>query len=211
MTDASSLAGEEKPQTQSITGIRFPAYDLAASRLLQKAFDIKRRAAPVLGQIDLVEKDHAGPIRSVGGEKPFDSPMKMHSGAGSIGIADVENRTFAAYANMIDTMAEELLQSFARTYFGQMGALTAHVGNLVDGAGKSLFEQLKEGMMNVALDFDDDGNLIPKQLVVHPDAKDAASAALHQVLNDPEVQAHVEAESRKFLESRPRRRVLSPC
>ncbi|HEX4013531.1 MAG TPA: hypothetical protein VHX17_06535 [Candidatus Cybelea sp.] len=209
--DPSSSADESKTQPQIVTGIQFPAYDVAARGLLQKVFEAKRLAQPVLGRIDLMEKDHAGPIRSVGGEKPFDSPMKMHSGAGSISIDDLENRSFAAYAKMIQTMAEDLLESLARTYFGEIRALTAHVGNVVDGAGKSLFEQLKEGMMNVAIYFDDDGNLVPKQLVVHPDVKDAASAALAQVLSDPEVQAHVEAERQKFLQSRPRRRVLSPC
>lgn len=200
--------GTEKP---TVAGIRFAAYDRAANRHLQMVFEAKRRAEPVLGQIELVERDHAGPIRSVGGEKPFDSPMKVHSGAASIGVADIENRDFEAYARMINTMSDELLAGFAETFFGGMGAITAHVGNVVDGAEKTLFEQFKEGIMKVALDFDDNGNLIPQQLIVHPDKKHEARLAMEQVMNDAEVQAHVLVERKKFLDSRPRRRLLSPC
>jgi len=196
---------------EPISSIRFPAYDMADRRFRQKAFEAVRRAEPLLGQIDLVDSDHAGPIRSVGGEKPFDSPMKMHSGLASIAVVDIENMRFEAYADMVRRTTDELIEAFAKTFFGEMGALTEHVGNVVDGKGKSLVEQFKEGLMKVGLDFDDDGSLIPKQLIVHPDKKEEAQAAMEQVLSDPEVHAHVIAEREKFLAAKGQRRLLSPC
>jgi len=209
-TSQESVTDEKsgKPVTRSI---RFPAYDLADRRFRQRAFECVRRAEPFLGQIKLVESDHAGPIRSVGGANPFDSPQKLHSATGSISVADIEQMNFAGYAAMVNNMAEQLLEAFAKAVFADLGAITDHVGNVVNQKDKTLFEQFKEGVMKVALDFDDDGNLVPKQLVVHPSVKEEATVAMRQVFEDADVRAHILSEREKFLANRKQRQLLSPC
>jgi hypothetical protein len=129
----------------------------------------------------------------------------------AIKMADIETMSYDAYATMVKTSSEQLMQAFAKTVFGEMNALIEHVGNAVDGKGRSLFEQFKEGIMKVALDFDDDGKLVPKQLVVPPERLVEAQAAWEAVWRDSEVQAHVVAERDKFLANRGRRQLLSPC
>lgn len=210
MSDEAAMA-HTRNDTELVSGVRFPAYDMADQRFRQKVFDSVRRADPFFGQIALVESDHAGPIRSVGGANPFDAPQKLHSATASIAVADIESMNFTAYAAMLQLMADQFMEAFGRTFFADMGALTTHVGNVVDQKGKSLFEQFKEGLMKVALDFDDDGNLVPKQLIVHPDHKEEAQVAMRQAFDDPDVRAHILAEREKFLASRGQRRLLSPC
>jgi hypothetical protein len=206
--DASGAAGAKQPDAARIL---FPGYDLAEQHFFRDAFEATRKAEPFLGQIELLESDHAGPIRSVTGERPFDSPLKLHEAQMTIKIADIETMSFDAYATMVKTSSEQLMQAFAKTVFGEMNALIEHVGNTVDGKDKSLFKQFKEGIMKVALDFDDDGKLVPKQLVVPPERLVQAQAVWEAVWRDSEVQAHVVAERDKFLAIRGRRQLLSPC
>lgn len=192
-------------------GIWFSAYRRAEQYLNRAVFDLRRKADPVLGNIQFVESEHEGPIRSVGGENPFDARQREHVIQSSIPIKAIEALDFSAYVAYLNNNAEQALQALGSTFVQGVKALTAHVGNSVDSAGKSLFESLKEGLLKLDFDFDEDGKLNLPTLHIPPGTEAEFKLAFGSVMADPDVQRHIEAKRSAFLSDRPTRRLMSPC
>ena len=194
-----------------ISRIQFPAYGMADRLLLDAIFAERRKSDNLLSQIELAESDHGGPIRSVGGQMPYDSPFQTHEAESSIPIAAIESMDFGAYTKMLNHMAEQFAESLGRMFFSEFSAIANHVGQAVDQRGKTLLEGLREGLMRYQYDFDDDGNLKQMNLYIGPGKEAEFAEALAVLEQDPELNARAIQQREEFLKSRPKRRLLSPC
>jgi len=188
-----------------------PIYQVAERRLFDAVFQVQRSADPVVSTIRLDKSEHSGPIRSVGGENFYDSEPVTSIAESTIKVAAIEEMDFAAYSALLRNSANRAVESLGTLMFKEMGAITSHVGNTVDGAGKTLAEGLKEGPMKREWDFDEDGTPIFPTFYCAPGAEQQFRAALAELEADPALRAHLLERRKQFLESAPKRRLLSPC
>lgn len=188
-----------------------PAYDEAEYRLHMAVFELRIRADPVLSRIRFVQDDHAGPIRSVGGDNPYESKLEPHGANLALELDAVLSMDFAAYTKLLLDGADQAVASMARMFYRETGAIAEHIGHVYEGPVGDLAETLRRHYMTAELDFDENGNVVAPQFVVPPELADKFRAALDDVTRDPAVIARLSALRDKMLVERPKRVLLSPC
>ncbi len=190
--------------------MKFIAYRRAERALLDKVFRARIKSDPALANIEIVTTEHDGPIRSVGGENPFDAVPETGISEMTLSVEAIEALDVDAYAATIVSAADQTISTVGKMIFRNVGAIAKHVGNDLDGRGLTLFQQFKQGILRVELSFREDGQVELPDLFVTPGQETAARITMDEVLRDPEVIASIEARRDAFLKSRSKRR-LWPC
>lgn len=86
-----------------------------------------------------------------------------------IDLNEVPEYTPDKIRQKIDQAAEELTKQMTRSFFQKINEVTERVGNTVDAKGKPLNqESLLQFLERLDLPFDQDGNLIPPYIIMHP-------------------------------------------
>lgn len=73
-----------------------------------------------------------------------------------------------AFVDSLDSSAEQYLESLMPQVFEQLTSVTKATGNVVDAAGRPIFDAFYEMLEKVDLSFDEEGR-ITQSLVMHPD------------------------------------------
>lgn len=125
---------------------------------------------PLFGDIPITKKLHSGGVIYRSDKKKLEVPLEVMSAELSITLEDVDDFNLEKVCTEIYTFAETYLNSIKKMMFSNLSQLTDFTGNVIDGKGKGLNQEMLLQMLEkVHIDFDQDGNPQLPSIVVHPD------------------------------------------
>jgi hypothetical protein len=191
--------------------MRFPCYERAERRLIDTVFWATVKADPLLSKIQFTRSEHVGPNRVIAGGEPYDTHPEMHEASLMMRTEAFEKMDCSAFVAALTKGAQEASGSAKAMMFRHIGAVSDQVGNSVDGSGKTVVEGLKEFFMRVEIDFDDDGTPRFPTLIGPPGSEAVVRQALAALEADRDLAQRIGMLRATFVQSRPKRRLLSPC
>lgn len=147
----------------------FPEYRVPYNHFL---CDATRRLMTVKDQFlsQIHGSEHKGPknIQFSGDNNESDNMiMKFEL---SMPFESIQTTNIDDFLLMIENAAESGLSSLMPQIFSQLGKISELNGQTINGAGKSIYEQLLEGLEKMDLSFDEEGNH-SISLIVNPEVK----------------------------------------
>ena len=203
--------GEDQPLAAASSMMRFPPYECAERRLIESVSWAVVRADPLLSRIQFVKSEHVGPNRVMAGGEAYDTYPEKHGATVVMTTEALEKMDCSAFVDAVTKGAHETIGSAKEMMLQHIGVIAERVGNSVDGSDKTPLEALKEVFMRVDIDFDDDGTPRFPTLVGPPGSEAAVRQALSALDADPDLAERIRTLRAAFLQSRPKRRLLSPC
>ena len=97
-------------------------------------------------------------------------PYLQIEGLMTVEISEVPSLTPDKIREKLDKIADDMARQISQGMFAEISRVTKEVGNEVNAEGKPLSQDLFLQMLEkMDLDFDENGNLNPPTIVMHPD------------------------------------------
>ncbi|MHC1698825.1 MAG: hypothetical protein AB9919_12345 [Geobacteraceae bacterium] len=118
----------------------------------------------------MTKKLHSGGIIYKSAEKELEVPLGMMSAEVAVTVDDVYGFDLEKLCLDIYEYAQSFLKDMTKKLFSTMSQVTDFTGNVIDGKGKGISnEMLIEMLEKIHIDFDQEGNPLLPSIVIHPD------------------------------------------
>ena len=195
-----------EPKAAPSPAIRIKSWDDAYQSFEHAAFAASYGRNSVLSDIQRIETEHVGPIRSVDGPAKVELPMQVRVIEASIGADAIEEMNFDAHATLISNIVEQSVGHSEKLFLSMLESVTNAVGNVV--SGPLTVDTLREVIRKVEWDFDEDGKATPKQIMVSPHDIERVKSVVEEAGRDPEIIQIMREKQAKAKAERRRRTLL---
>jgi hypothetical protein len=184
----------------------FDAYNAAFRGLIYAI----RTGTPIIGEIEMILSEHAGPRRTVLGDKAFNVPMKLQTYTANLSTEAIKAFDLTAHKKFVEDVSAQSLA--AQHEMLQSGAAQAAeiADNVVGSIGQLTLSHLREIAGRMEVDVDWNGNVRAKDVVVYgatPEQRSHIESVMKAARTDPEIKSIV-AEKVAAVEARRRKRRL---
>lgn len=153
---------------------RLDEYAEAGRRFITEAVEaLARASSPLLAQIPVERVDATAVTRtSLDGGLTLDHDPHLVESVMTLETADEVEGEFGGFHLAISDMGESFAAQLVPILLGQISDICDAAGNVVNGAGDSIWESYLRALESIEISFDPSGEPHLPTLVVHPDTAD---------------------------------------